>query len=97
MSKLIAMVATAVMVDGVRTVIQPGEELPELNKHDAKELVESGAAQDSAATAAAEKAAKKDADAAAAEIEAARQRVRAEAESTAAPAAPAAKTAKASK
>ena len=27
MSKLIALVATAVMVDGVRTVIQPGQEL----------------------------------------------------------------------
>lgn len=94
MSKLIALVATAVMVNGERTVIQPGQELPELSKHDANQLVESGAAEDSAAAAAAEKAAKKDADAAAAEIEAARQRVKAEAESTAPPAA---KTAKASK
>ena len=97
MSKLIALVATAVMVNGERTVIQPGEELPDLNKHDAKALVDSGVAEDSAATAAAEKAAKKEADAAAAEIEAARQRVKGEAESTAAPATPAAKTGKASK
>lgn len=97
MSKLIALVATAVMVNGERTVIQPGEELPELSKHDTRELVDSGAAQDSAATAASEKAAKKEADAAAAEIEAARQRVKAEAESTAAPATPAAKTGRASK
>lgn len=43
--KLIAMVATAVMVAGVRTVIQPGEELPELTKHDERELLGSGAAQ----------------------------------------------------
>ena len=42
--KLIAMVATAVMVAGVRTVIQPGEELPELTKHDERELLGSGAA-----------------------------------------------------
>lgn len=97
MSKLIALVATAVMVNGERTVIQPGEELPDLSKHDEKQLVESGAAEDSAATAAADKAAKKAAADAAAEIEAARQRVKAEAESTAAPAAPAAKAAKASK
>ena len=89
MSKLIAMVATALLVDGVRTVFQPGEELPDLNKHDRKELVESGAAEDSAVKAADEKAAKKEADEAAAEIEAARQRVKAEAASTA----PAAKTA----
>lgn len=78
MSKLIAMVATAVLVDGVRTVIQPGEELPELSPHDAAELVASGAAEDTAATAAADKAQAKDAAKAAAEFMAARQRVRAE-------------------
>lgn len=94
MSKLIAMVATAVMVNGVRTVIQPGEELPELNKHDAAELVASGAAEDTAATAAAKKADAKDAADAAAEIEAARKRVQAEQASTAAPAAKTAKAAK---
>lgn len=94
MSKLIAMVATAVMVDGVRTVIQPGEELPVLSKHDTKELVESGAAQDPAITAAAEKQAKKDEAAAAAEFEAARAAVKDEQDSTAAPAAKPAKAAK---
>ena len=39
MSKLIALVATAVMVAGVRTVIQPGEELPDLSAHDERELL----------------------------------------------------------
>lgn len=43
--KLIALVATAVMVAGVRTVIQPGEELPDLSTHDERELLGSGAAQ----------------------------------------------------
>lgn len=103
MSKLIAMVATAVMVDGVRTVIQPGEELPELSKHDAAELVASGAAEDPAITAAAKKNDAKASAAAAAEFEAARQRVVEEKASTATEpsgddatgAKPAAKTAKA--
>lgn len=45
MGKLIAQVATAVFVDGVRTVIQPGEALPRISKHDERELVQSGAAQ----------------------------------------------------
>jgi hypothetical protein len=48
MSKLIAMVATAVMIGGQRTVIQPGEELPELPQHDVQELTASGAAVDPA-------------------------------------------------
>lgn len=99
MSKLIAMVATAVMVDGVRTVIQPGEALPELSKHDATELVASGAAEDSTATAQAKKEEAKATADAAAEFEKARQRVKDEQASTAAaddaPAAkPAAKTSK---
>lgn len=42
MSKLIALVATAVMVEGVRTTIQPGQELPDLHEHDARELTASG-------------------------------------------------------
>ena len=95
--KLIALVATAVMVDGVRTVIQPGEELPDLGEHDEAELERSGAAEDPAKTAAAKKAEAKQTAAAAAEIEAARERVKAEAASTAAPAPPAAKTAKTAK
>lgn len=45
MSKLIAMVATAVVINGVRTVIQPGERLPDLSKHDERELMQSGAAE----------------------------------------------------
>lgn len=60
LSGLIAMVATAVMVDGQRTIIQPGQELPELPEHDEKELVESGAALDPAAQAASDKARKQE-------------------------------------
>ena len=45
MGKLIAQVATAVFVDGVRTIIQPGEALPRISKHDEREIVQSGAAQ----------------------------------------------------
>ena len=97
MAKLIALVATAVMVDGVRTVIQPGEELPELNKHDASELVASGAAEDTAKTKAAERQAAAEAAAAAKEFEAARAAVQAAAASTADGAAPAEKPAKATK
>lgn len=89
MPKLIAMVATAVLVDGVRTVIQPGEELPDdLPSHDATALVASGAAEDPAVTAAAEKARAKEAAKAAAEFSAARKRVQAEQASTAPAAAP---------
>lgn len=98
MAKLIALVATAVMVDGVRTVIQPGEELPALNKHDSAELVASGAAEDPAKTKAGEKAAAAEAQAAAAEFEAARAAVKAAQASTAdGAAAPEAKPAKATK
>ena len=46
MSKLIALVATKVMVEGVATVIQPGELLPELSKHDARELLSTNMAED---------------------------------------------------
>ena len=45
MNQLIALVATAVIVNGERTVIQPGEPLPELSKHDVRELVQSGSAE----------------------------------------------------
>ena len=78
MSKLIAMVATAVVIDGVRTVIQPGEALPEISKHDERELLQSGAAQhqgDQAALAKADAAA-----VAAAEADFAQARKRAEEE-----------------
>lgn len=83
MSKLIAMVATAVIVDGERTIIQPGQPLPELSMHDARELTASGAAQntdDEAALAKADAHAAKQADA---EFDAARQRVQLAQESTA--------------
>ena len=52
MSKLIALVAPAVLVDGVRTVIQPGEPLPELSAHDERELLQADAAENPADTAA---------------------------------------------
>lgn len=87
MSKLIAMVATAVLVNGERTVIEAGQELPELSAHDARELIASGAAKnpdDDAALAKADKRAVRKADA---EFEAVRQRVRDEQASTAKPAA----------
>jgi len=57
MSKLIAMVATAVLIDGQRTVIQPGKELPALPEHDVQELKASGAAKDPAEVASADEAA----------------------------------------
>ena len=46
MSKLIALVATKVMVEGVATIIQPGELLPELSKHDTRELLSTNMAED---------------------------------------------------
>ena len=60
MSKLIALVATAVVVDGKRTVIQPGEALPTLTSHDERELLASGAAENLEDTAALEKKAARD-------------------------------------
>ena len=75
MSKLIALVATAVLVDGVRTVIQPGEPLPELSTHDERELLQSGAAENPADTAAQAKADARAKAAADAEFEATRQQV----------------------
>ena len=48
MSKLIALVALAVLVDGVRTEIAPGEEVPAdtLSAHDLKELKNMGSIKD---------------------------------------------------
>lgn len=82
MSKLIALVATAVMLDGVRTVIQPGEEFPELPAHDERELLQSGAAENPADTAALAKAEARTKAAADAEFESARQAVQQAQEST---------------
>lgn len=82
MSKLIALVATAVIVNGVRTVIQPGQELPELGAHDERELLQSGAAENPADTAALAKAEARTKAAADAEFKAARQAVQQAQEST---------------
>ena len=82
MSKLIALVATAVMVGGVRTVIQPGEELPELGKHDERELLQSGAAENPADKAALAKAEERAAAKTGAEFQAARERALQERAST---------------
>jgi len=78
LSGLIAMVATAVMVNGERTIIQPGQELPELPEHDEKELVESGAALDPAAQAASDKARKQEEQFAQQAFQDARERAMAE-------------------
>lgn len=91
MSKLIALVATAVLVNGVRTIIQPGEALPDLSAHDQRELLRSGAAENPEDTAALAKAEARAQAAAAAEFEAARQQVQqAQASAAAEPVNPAA-------
>lgn len=84
MSKLIALVATAVLVDGVRTVIQPGEPLPELSAHDERELLQADAAENPADTAALAKEDARAKAAADAEFEATRQQVQQAQASTAA-------------
>lgn len=84
MSKLIAMVATAVILDGVRTIIQPGQALPELPEHDERELLQSGAAENPADAAALAKADARTKAAADAEFEASRQTVQLAQASTAA-------------
>ena len=83
MSRLIALVATAVMVNGVRTVIQPGQELPEQNEHDEAELLANGAALDPESAAATDKALRQEKQWAAREFQEARERVIAERASTA--------------
>lgn len=83
MSRLIALVATAVLVNGVRTVIQPGQELPEQNEHDEGELLANGAAMDPESAAATEKAKRQEEQWAAREFQEARERVMAERASTA--------------
>lgn len=89
---LIAMVATAVIVDGKRTIIQPGQELPEIPEHDEKELVESGAALDVAAKAATDKAKQQEEQFAQQEFQRAREAAMAREASTAKPEAPLAAT-----
>ncbi len=93
MSKLIALVATAVMVNGERTVIQPGQPLPDMSKHDERELLASGAAENPADTDALAKANAKEVAAGAKEFEDARQRSLQAQASTATDTKPAATTA----
>lgn len=78
LSGLIAMVATAVMVDGQRTIIQPGQELPELPEHDEEELLQSGAALDPAAQDSSNKARKQEEQLAQQAFQEARERAMAE-------------------
>lgn len=83
MSQLIALVATAVIVNGQRTVIQPGEPLPDLGAHDSRELTASGAALDPERASAAQRTDTLVLAAAQAEFERARKRERQEQESQA--------------
>jgi hypothetical protein len=79
--KLFALVAVALMVDGARTVIEPGAEVKGLSAIDADALLASGSVEDRTET---EKTAKKDAKAAErsqAEFDAARAAVQAQQES----------------
>ena len=75
MSKLIAMVSTAIMMNGERVIIQPGQELPDLSEHDARELTASGAAENQEDKAAEAKADAKATKQAEADFLAARKRV----------------------
>lgn len=86
MPKLIALVATAVLINGERTVIQPGEPLPDdLPTHDANELVGSGAAEDLAKSMREDRKAQLADQAAQEEFQQARQRQIAEQKSIAPP------------
>ena len=85
MSKLIALVATAVLVDGERVVVQPGEPLPELSAHDSAALLDSGAGADPAQQQAAAKQHERDEAAAGKDFAQARQRAEQETASTAGP------------
>lgn len=76
--ELIAAVALAVMVDGRREVIQPGQTCPDLSEHDTNELLRSGAVVDQSLERAQEHADKKAAADAMADFNAARKRVIAE-------------------
>lgn len=84
MPKLIACVAVALMVDGLRQEFAAGDELPELSAHDEAELKKSGAIKDMAEEAAAEKAAAREKKKADAEFQRARDDVAAQLESIAA-------------
>lgn len=77
MSKLIAVVAIALLLDGVRTVVQPGEEVTGLHSSDAKDLKRMGAVQDEDEVRADQKTAASVEKAAAAEFSKARKTVQA--------------------
>ncbi len=83
---LIALVATAVIVDGQRITLEPGQELPELSAHDAQELLASGAAMDPRQQAATEKQKQQEEALMLQSFREARERVQAEQASTASPA-----------
>jgi len=85
MPKFIAKVTVVIMVEGVRTEIQPGQEVPELSDHDARELKACGAIEDPDETAAQEKGDARDKAKAARAFEAERKAVQAATQSTAAP------------
>lgn len=75
MSRLIAAVATAVILNGQRTVIPAGQELPdELSEHDKRELTGSGAARDQTADERAADQVRREAEAGQAEFQQARER-----------------------
>lgn len=78
MSKLIAVVPVLMLVDGVRTEIQPGEEVTGLSPHDKAELLRVGAIKDEAAEAAGAKGAAAEEKKAAQEFAKARKAVQAE-------------------
>ena len=82
MSRLIAMVATAVLINGVRTVVQPGELLPDLPEHDEGELLANGMAMDPETGAANDKAKTAEEAAALNAFREAREKVKAEKDST---------------
>lgn len=82
--RLIALVTVHVLVDGRRQVIEPGQDLPELAVHDERELLASGAIEDSARTEADQKRQAQADKKATEEFRAARKRVQAETESIAA-------------
>jgi hypothetical protein len=87
---LIALVTVVALVDGVRTIYEPGDEVKGLHPKDVETLILAGSIEDQSATEKAEKAAERSQAAADAEFAAARAAVQQQQE-TIAPAADAAK------
>lgn len=81
---LVALVTVAILVDGVRTDFAPGDELPEINPHDAQELLRMGSVKDPADEAQAERDDAKAQRAANSAFQEERAQVQAQAASTAA-------------